>query len=58
MFDYQKVPNEPVSDFVIGFGLLGLFRISIFGFRFLFWWRLGAINFVEVILLNIEKVRF
>jgi len=37
--------------------ILKLFRISIFGFRILIRWRLGAKNFVEVVLLNILSVR-
>jgi hypothetical protein len=48
----------------LGFWVLELFRISIFGFRILFCWRpfdvihdmLGAINFLEVVLLNIAKL--
>ena len=33
MIKIQKIPNEPVSDFVIGISVSRLFRISIFGFR-------------------------
>jgi hypothetical protein len=39
----------------LGFESLGLFRISIFEFQILFSWHLGAINFLEVFLRNIQK---
>jgi len=49
----QNFQTSPFRISQLGFKFLGLFRISIFGFRILFRWRLGAINLVEVVLLNI-----
>ena len=42
---------------IIGFECFGLFRISSFGIRIFIRERLGAKNFLEVVLLNILSVR-
>ena len=57
MFKKQKILNAPISDFNFGFVGFGLFRISIFGFRIFFRGRLGAINFLAVVLFSILKAR-
>jgi hypothetical protein len=58
----QKAQNSKPTRFgfpffALGFVCFGLFRISIFGFWIFFRWRLGAMNFVEVVVLNILNVR-
>ncbi len=47
----------PFRILIIGFECFGLFRISSFGIRIFIRERLGAINFVEVVLLIILSVR-
>ncbi len=47
----------PFRILIIEFECFGLFRISSFGIRIFIRERLGAKNFVEVVLLNILSVR-
>ncbi len=57
--DFENLDFEIVSYFDVRISNLNLilFRISCIGFRILTRGRLGAKNFVEVVLLNILSVR-
>jgi len=57
MIKMHIIPDNLVSNFDPGFECFGLFHISSFGIRNLIRERLGAKNFVEVVLLNILSVR-
>jgi hypothetical protein len=57
MIKKHKILNEPVSDVGIGNSdtRVWIVRISIFGFRILFRWRLGARKFLQLFTLRFRR---